>query len=75
VKTIELQESLNFGGTGSNARSIKAIVVGLFRVVDLMFSIVRYIGQAFLSPEKSVRCVVFEVQITGTMVAPSGRVF
>src|SRR5205085_548135 len=75
METIELRESLNFGGTGSNVRSIKAIAVGLFRVVDLMFPIVRYIGQAFLSPEIFVRCVVSEAQITGTMVAPSGRVF
>ena len=46
--------SVNFGDTGSNARSKMAILAGLFLVRERILLIVKYTGQAFLSPEKLV---------------------
>jgi len=47
---------------------------GLFRKVDLILPIVKYIGQAFLSPEKFVKWVWSDEQSTGTNVEPVGKV-
>jgi hypothetical protein len=46
-----------FGGTGSNASNNVQWLLGAFRTADGKLPIVIYIGHAFLSPEKSVRCV------------------
>jgi len=47
---------VNFGGTGSNARSRIGILAGLFLVHETILPIVMYTGQAFSSREKLVRC-------------------
>ena len=67
-------DSFSFGGTGSNARRMRAIAEGLLRTTDLMLPIVIYIGHAFLSPERFVKCVVSEGQMTGIKVDPRGSV-
>jgi len=59
---------VNFGGTGSNARSRIGILAGLFLVRERILPIVMYTGQAFLSPEKLVRCVWSDNPIMGTTV-------
>jgi len=66
---------VNFGGTGSNARSRIGILAGLFLVRERRLPIVMYTGQAFLSPEKLVRCVWSDNPIMGTTVDPAGKVF
>jgi hypothetical protein len=45
----------NFGGTGRRATRMIAAFLGLFRVLERMFPTVKYIGHAFLSPEKFVK--------------------
>jgi len=45
---------VNFGGSGSNARSRIGILTGLFLIRERILPIVTYNGQAFLSPEKLV---------------------
>jgi len=67
--------SVNFGGTGSNARSRIGILGGLLLVVKRILPIVMYTGQAFLSPEKLVRCVWSDTLIMGTTVDPAGKAF
>jgi len=66
---------VNFGGTGSNARSRIGILAGLFLVRKRILPIVMYTGQAFLSREKLVRCVWLDHPIMGTTVDPAGNVF
>ena len=60
VFTLAIVEAVRkafFGGTGSNASNNVQWFLGAFRIVDGKLPIVIYIGHAFLSPEKSVRCV------------------
>jgi len=64
---------LNFGGTGSNARSRIGILAGLLLVLERILPIVMYTGQAFLSPEELVRCVWSDNPIMGTTVDPAGK--
>jgi len=64
---------VNFGGTGSNARSRIGILAGLLLVLERILPIVMYTGQAFLSAEKLVRCVWLGHPIMGTTVDPSGK--
>ena len=52
------------GGTGSSAKRTVAYLEGLFLMVDGRFPMVRYIGQAFLSPEKFVRWVLAKNSFT-----------
>jgi len=66
---------VNFGGTGSNARSRIGILAGLLLVLERILPIVMYTGQAFLSPEKLVRCVWSDNPIMGTTVDPAGKAF
>jgi len=66
---------VNFGSTGSNARSRIGILAGLFLVRERILPIVMYTGQAFLSPEKLVRCVWSDNPIMETTVDPAGKVF
>jgi len=66
---------VNFEGTGSNARSRIGILAGLFLVHETILPIVMYTGQAFLSPEKLVRCCWSDNPIRGTTVDPAGKVF
>jgi len=66
---------VNFGGTGSNLRSRIGILAGLFLVHERIFPIVMYTGQAFLSPEKLVRCVWSDNSIMATTVDPAGTAF
>jgi len=66
---------VNFGGTGSNARSRIGILAGLFLVRERILPIVMYTSQAFLSPEKLVRCVWSDNPIMGTTVDAAGKVF
>jgi len=66
---------VNFGGTGSNARSRISILAGLLLIRERILPIVMYTSQAFLSPEKSVRCVSSDNPIMGTSVDPAGKVF
>src|SRR5437879_2672078 len=51
------EDRRSLGGTSSSARKSTAIDPGLLRLVDGRFPIVIYMGHAFLSPEKLVRCV------------------
>jgi len=66
---------VNFGGTGSNARSRIGILAGVFLIRESILPIVMYTGQAFLSPEKLVRCVWSDNPIMGTTVDPAGKAF
>jgi len=66
---------VNFAGTGSNARSRIGILAGLFLVRERILPIVMYTGQAFLSPEKFVRCVRSDNPIMGATVDPAGKAF
>jgi len=66
---------VNFGGTGTNARSSIGILAGLLLVLERILPIVMYTGQAFLSPEKLVRCVWSDNPIMGTTVDPAGKAF
>jgi len=66
---------VNLRGTGSNATSRIGILAGLFLVRERILPIVMYSGQAFLSPEKLVRCVWSDNPIMGTTVDPAGKVF
>ena len=66
---------VNFGGTGSNARSRIGILAGLLLVLERILPIVMYIGQAFLSAEKLVRCVWSDNLIMGTTVDLAGKAF
>jgi len=66
---------VNFGSTGSNARSRIGILAGLLLVRERILPIVKYTGQAFLSPEKLVRCVWSDNPIMGTTVDPAGKAF
>jgi len=66
---------VNFGGTESNARSRIDILAGLFLGRQRILPIVMSTGQAFLSPEKLVRCVWSDNPIMGTTVDPGGRAF
>jgi len=66
---------VNFGGTGGNARSRIGILAGLLLVLESILPIVMYTGQAFLSPEKLVRCVWSDNLIMGTTVDPAGKAF
>jgi len=66
---------VNFGGTGSNARSRIGILAGLLLVLERRLPIVMYTGQAFLSLEKLVRCVWSDNPIMGTPVDPAGKAF
>ena len=62
-----------FGGMGKRARRTVASRDALFRMVDGKFPIVKYIGQAFLSPEKLVRYVSSDARIIGMMVERGGN--
>jgi len=66
---------VNFGRTGSNARSRIGIVAGLLLVLEKILLIVMYTGQALLSPEKSVRCIWSDNPIMGTTVDPASKAF
>ena len=66
---------VNFGCTGSNSRSRIGILAGLFLVRESILPIVMYTGQAFLSPEKLVRCIWSDNPIMGTTVDPAGKAF
>jgi len=66
---------VNFGGTGSNARSRIGILAGLLLVLERILLIVMYTGQAFLSLEKLVRCVWSANPIMGTTVDLAGKAF
>jgi len=66
---------VNFGGTGSNARSRIGILAGRFLVRERILPIVMYTGRAFLSREKLVRCVWSENPIMKTTVDPWGKAF
>jgi len=66
---------VNFGGTGSNFRSRIGILAGLLLVLERILPIIMYTGQAFLSPEKLVRCVWSDNPIMGTTVDPAGKAF
>jgi len=66
---------VNFGGTGSNARSRIGILAGLLLVLERILPIFKYTGQAFLSPEKLVRCVWSNNPIIDTTVDPAGKAF
>jgi len=66
---------VNFGGTGSNARSRIGILAGLLLILERILPIFMYTGQAFLSPEELVRCVWLENPIMGTTVDPAGKAF
>jgi len=66
---------VNFGGTASNARSRIGILAGLLLVLERILPIVMYTGQAFLSPEKLVRCVSCDNPIMGTTVDQAGKAF
>jgi len=66
---------VNFGGTGSNARSRIGILTGLLLVLERILPIVMYTGQAFLSPGKLVRCVWSDNPIMGTTVDRAGKTF
>jgi len=48
---------MNFGGTGSNARSRIGILARLLLVLERILPIVMYTSQAFLSLEKLARYV------------------
>jgi len=50
-------------------------MAGLLRVLERILPIVMYTGQAFLSPEKLVRCVWSDNPIMGTTVDPAGKAF
>ena len=65
----------NFGSTGSNATSTIGISAGLFLVRERILPIAMYTEQAFLSPEKLVRCVWSAHLIIGTTVDPAGKAF
>jgi len=66
---------VNFGCTGSNARSRIGILAGLLLVLKRILPIVMYTSQAFLSLEKSVRCIWLENPIMGTTVDLAGKDF
>jgi len=66
---------VNFGGTGSNARFRIGILAGLLLVLEKILPIIMYTSQAFLSPEKLVRCVWSTNPTTGTTVNPAGKAF
>jgi len=66
---------VNFGGTGSNARSRIGIFLGLFLVLESILLIIMYTGQAFLSLEKLVRCLWSDNPIMGTTVDLAGKPF
>jgi len=66
---------VNFGGTGSNARSRIGILTGLLLVLKRILLIVMHTGQAFLSLEKLVRCVWLDNLIMGTTAGPAGKAF
>jgi len=66
---------VNYGGTGSNARSRIGILAGLLLLLERILLIVMYTGQAFLSPEKWVRCIWLGHPIMDTTVDPSGKAF
>jgi len=64
---------VNFGGTGSNATSRNGILAGLFLLRERILPIVMYTSQAFLSPEKLVRCVWSDNPIMGATIDPAGK--
>ena len=66
---------VNFGGTGSNARSRIGILTGKLLVLERILPIVMYTGQAFLAPEKLIRCVWSDNPIMGATVDPAGQAF
>jgi len=66
---------VNLGGSGSNARCRIGILAGRFLISERILPIVMYTGQAFLSPEKLVRCIWSDNPIMGTTVDPAGKVF
>jgi len=66
---------VNFGGTGSNARSTIGILAGLLLVLERILPIVMYTGQAFFPLEKVVRCVWSHNPIIGTTVDLGGKAF
>ena len=66
---------VNFGGTGSNARSRIGILAGLLLVLERILLIVMYTGHPFLSPEKLIRCVWSDNPIMCTTVDPAGKAF
>ena len=67
-------DSFSFGGTGSNARRMRAIADGLLCTTDLILPVVIYISHAFLSPERFVKYVVSEAHMTSIKVDPGGSV-
>jgi len=66
---------VNLGGTRSNTRSRIGILAGLLLVLERILPIVMYTSQAFLSPEKLVRCVWSDNPIMGTTVDRAGKAF
>ena len=71
----QAESPVNFGGTGSNARSRIGILAGLLLVLETILPIVMYTGQPFLSPKKLVSCVWSDNRIMGTTVNPAGKAF
>jgi len=66
---------MNSGGTGSNTTTRVGILAGLLLVLERILLIVMYTVQAFLSPEKLVRCLWSDNPIMGTTVDPAGKAF
>ena len=64
---------VNFGGTGSNARSRIGILAGGLLVLERILPMVMYTGQACFPLEKVVRCVWSDNPIMGTTVDLGGK--
>src|ERR1700759_2967157 len=62
-----------FRGMGKSAKWTVAFFHSLFRMLDRIFPIVKYIGQGFLSREKFVKKVTSDAHMIGPSVAPSGN--
>jgi len=61
-----------FRGQGISPTRIQALFLGVQRVSFWILTIVTNSGQACWSPEKLVKWVLSDAQITGTIVAPAG---
>jgi len=62
----------HFRGLRNSPTRIQARIIGVRRISFRILPIVRYSGQACRSPEKLVKWVFSDAQITGTIVAPAG---
>ena len=61
--------------TGMYPRRMFAQADGWHLTDFSIFLIIRYTGQACLSPLKVDNCILSEARMTGTIVAPAGRDF